>query len=52
MSDTLTVYHGLGKNFKFSRYTAYFNQPVSTTKEKSVALKFAGDAGMYLLSKI
>ena len=32
----------------FDRFTAYFNQPISTTQDRDTAMKFAGSSGIIL----
>eukprot|EP01083_Nonionella_stella_P212648 767718_1 len=44
----MKVYHGLSKVMMFERFTAYFNQPVSTTIEYHTALKFSQGQGIVL----
>eukprot|EP00484_Ammonia_sp_Unknown_P003925 CAMPEP_0197065234 /NCGR_PEP_ID=MMETSP1384-20130603/165329_1 /TAXON_ID=29189 /ORGANISM="Ammonia sp." /LENGTH=85 /DNA_ID=CAMNT_0042501993 /DNA_START=9 /DNA_END=263 /DNA_ORIENTATION=+ len=44
----MTVYHGLNKVLYFNEFTAYFNQPVSTTPIMSVAKQFADGRGIIL----
>eukprot|EP01084_Bolivina_argentea_P064147 117027_1 len=51
MSENDKVYHGLNKLMVFDRFTAYFNQPVSTTMDRITALKFAGTNGIIVTLK-
>eukprot|EP01084_Bolivina_argentea_P011145 20824_1 len=51
METDLKVYHGLNKVMNFSQFTAYFNQPVSTTTELNTAVQFAAGAGIILTLK-
>ena len=41
MSFNMKVYHGLNKEMMFERFTAHFNQPISTTNFN--LQNFAGD---------
>eukprot|EP01084_Bolivina_argentea_P200792 343312_1 len=48
MTSTMKVYHGLDKVMKFTEFTAFFNQPVSTTTSLRVAAQFSDGAGNIL----
>eukprot|EP01084_Bolivina_argentea_P180722 312218_1 len=48
MEPHLKVYHGLNKVMKFSMFTAYFNQPISTTISLTTAVQFADTNGIIL----
>eukprot|EP01083_Nonionella_stella_P102453 291478_1 len=41
MKETLTVYHGLNRQMTFKRFTAFFNQPISTTSSFTSAQQFS-----------
>ena len=47
MPFNMTVYHGLNKEMMFQRFTAHFNQPISTAKDDA-AQKFAKGFGIIL----
>eukprot|EP01084_Bolivina_argentea_P259699 438288_1 len=51
MSSDLKVYHGLNKVMYFSRLTAYFNQPISTSPSYKTACEFARGSGLILTLK-
>ena len=51
MPMDMKVYHGLNKVMYFERFTAYFNQPVSTTKTLQTAQGFADGVGIILTFK-
>eukprot|EP01084_Bolivina_argentea_P018792 34970_1 len=51
MDANLTVYHGLKEVLYFERFTAYFNQPISTTLSKIKASEFADGVGIILKLK-
>eukprot|EP01084_Bolivina_argentea_P084751 153224_1 len=48
MDFDMIVYHGLDKEMMFERFTAHFNQPISTTTRFETAQQFAKDAGIIL----
>eukprot|EP01083_Nonionella_stella_P265175 898586_1 len=48
MESNLTVYHGLNHQLKVAKFTAYFNQPISSTSNWSVAQQFSQGAGIIL----
>eukprot|EP01084_Bolivina_argentea_P238384 400504_1 len=48
MSPTLKVYHGLNRKMYFERFSAYFNQPVSTTLNLDTAQRFSEGVGIIL----
>eukprot|EP01084_Bolivina_argentea_P023070 42958_1 len=48
MSKKLTVYHGLDKMMYFQRFSAFFNQPISTTTVLIVAQQFSQGVGIIL----
>ena len=45
------VYHGLNQVMYFQKFTAYFNQPISTTTSYSVAQQFSNGVGIILSLK-
>eukprot|EP01083_Nonionella_stella_P069615 185671_1 len=45
MRPTDEVYHGLNRVMFFHQFRAYFSQPMSTTKSKTIAHQFAGSEG-------
>eukprot|EP01083_Nonionella_stella_P144724 452339_1 len=45
MKPTDEVYHGLNRVMFFQKFTAYFNQPMSTTPSKTIAHQFAQSEG-------
>eukprot|EP01084_Bolivina_argentea_P108562 194021_1 len=51
MGVDFKVYHGLNKVMKFEKFTAYFNQPVSTTTSINTAVQFANGRGIVLTLK-
>eukprot|EP01084_Bolivina_argentea_P112047 199855_1 len=51
MKRSLTVYHGLSKVMKFSKFTTYFNQPISTTTKLEAAQLFSQGVGIILVLK-
>merc|ERR1712228_385480 len=48
MPSNMKVFHGLSEEMKFVRFTAYFNQPISTTPSYNTATKFANGNGIIL----
>eukprot|EP01084_Bolivina_argentea_P319473 554131_1 len=48
MGSDMIVYHGLDKEMMFERFTAHFNQPISTTNRFAAAQQFAQGAGLVL----
>ena len=48
MPRNLRVYHGLSKQLKFPHFTAFFNQPISTTNNFVVAQQFSKCTGIIL----
>eukprot|EP01083_Nonionella_stella_P014291 40174_1 len=51
MSDDLKVYHGLDRVLFFSKFTTFFNQPISTTRELNIANQFSKGMGIILTLK-
>eukprot|EP01084_Bolivina_argentea_P270527 460024_1 len=51
MTSTFKVYHGLDRVMYFSRFTTYWNQPISTTKKEETGLQFADGTGIVLVFK-
>eukprot|EP01084_Bolivina_argentea_P169602 293997_1 len=51
MSADLTVYHGLNKVMYFEEFTAWFNQPISTTMSFTTAYQFSEGCGIILSLK-
>eukprot|EP01083_Nonionella_stella_P011368 32312_1 len=51
MTDDLTVYHGLNRILFFSSFTAYFNQPISSTRDLIIANNFSKGVGIILTLK-
>eukprot|EP01083_Nonionella_stella_P185906 679268_1 len=51
MDSKLKVYHGLNKVMKFHQFTAYFNQPISTSTSKSTGFQFSQGKGIILTLK-
>ena len=51
MTNRMRAYHGLNKVMYFERFTAYFNQPISTTKSLETAFSFADGIGIILTFK-
>eukprot|EP01083_Nonionella_stella_P029186 80430_1 len=51
MNDSDMVYHGLNRKLFFQKFTAYFNQPMSTTKSLRIANQFACGLGITLTLK-
>ena len=51
MKSKQRVYHGLNKKLFFQKFTAYFNQPISTTTSYSVAQQFSTGVGIILSLK-
>ena len=47
----LHTFSGLNKKMHFPKFTAYFNQPLSTTPSKKVAQEFADVSGIILSLK-
>ena len=45
------LFHGLNKKMLFPKFTAYFNQPISTTPSMKVAQEFADQSGIILSLK-
>merc|ERR1719317_215976 len=48
MGHSLAVYHGLSIKLLFEKFTAYFNQPISTTTSYIVAHQFSKGLGVIL----
>eukprot|EP01083_Nonionella_stella_P238569 835889_1 len=48
MRPRLKVYHGLNRVLFFTKFTAYFNQPISCTTQLSVANQFSEGKGIIL----
>eukprot|EP01084_Bolivina_argentea_P020576 38251_1 len=48
MEFNMAVYHGLDKEMMFERFTAHFNQPISTTTRFATAQGFANGSGIIL----
>ena len=51
MKRDLTVYHGLSVILYFGQFTAYFNQPISTTTDLTTAHQFSQSKGVILALK-
>eukprot|EP01084_Bolivina_argentea_P082711 149758_1 len=51
MNSTMKVFHGLKKRLKFEKFTAYFNQPISTTISRKTAAEFTNGTGIILALK-
>mmetsp|Transcript_28898 Transcript_28898/g.45775 ORF Transcript_28898/g.45775 Transcript_28898/m.45775 type:complete len:410 (-) Transcript_28898:5-1234(-) len=51
MENKLEVYHGLNRVLYFGEFTAYFNQPISTTPRRHIADRFANAGGIVLTLK-
>ena len=51
MRHNLTVYHGLSTVLHFGQFTAYFNQPISTTTDITTAHQFSQSTGIILALK-
>eukprot|EP01083_Nonionella_stella_P167178 561167_1 len=51
MPKRLGVYHGLNCVMFFNRFTAWFNQPISTTNSLAAAYQFADSTGIILKFK-
>lgn len=51
MRNSMEVYHGLDKEMAFESYTAYFNQPISTTPNINIAYQFSKGTGIVLTFK-
>eukprot|EP01084_Bolivina_argentea_P288252 494728_1 len=51
MEPNMKVYHGLTKVMHFEKFSAYFNQPISTTKSIATAQNFSGGTGIILKFK-
>eukprot|EP01084_Bolivina_argentea_P091810 165241_1 len=51
MDNKMTVYHGLDKELLFTRFTAFFNQPLSTTVSFKAGQEFAKGSGITLSFK-
>eukprot|EP01083_Nonionella_stella_P069112 184071_1 len=45
MNEQLTVYHGLNREMTFIKFTAYFNQPISSTTSFRSAQQFSVGSG-------
>eukprot|EP01083_Nonionella_stella_P147355 464799_1 len=48
MSEDLKVYHGLDHVLLFSKFTTYFNSPISTTRDLIIANQFSQGRGIIL----
>eukprot|EP01084_Bolivina_argentea_P085009 153674_1 len=51
MDEKLKVFHGLNKVMNFENFTAYFNQPISTSTSKLTAQQFSEGVGIILTLK-
>eukprot|EP01084_Bolivina_argentea_P271308 461614_1 len=51
MDDNVKVYHGLNRVLFFSHFTAYFEQPISTTKSMESGIQFSEGNGIVLKVK-
>ena len=51
MSPSLKVHHGLKEVLYFSKFLAYFNQPISTTRDFTTAHEFSQSTGIILTLK-
>eukprot|EP01084_Bolivina_argentea_P281366 481398_1 len=51
MSTKMKVYHGLNKVMNFPKFTAYFNQPISTSISIRTAQNFSAGIGIILTLK-
>eukprot|EP01084_Bolivina_argentea_P160844 280063_1 len=51
MNPKMTVYHGLNRVMNFSRFTAFFNQPISCSKSLKTAQEFSRGVGIILTLK-
>ena len=51
MTKSMTVFHGLNQKMKSEEFTAYFNQPISTTTDLVTAQQFSQGTGIILALK-
>eukprot|EP01083_Nonionella_stella_P286660 975609_1 len=49
MHSKLHVYHGLNRVLYFNKFTAWFNQPISTTIDPQTAIQFSRGVGIILI---